>query len=133
MSGKGKCNILKAIRRKIAEKNNIAYAPSECNYQGECSGTCPKCESEVRYLESELAKQKNLGKSVAVAGVAAALVVGATGCDANIPDQTAGVPMEYNPSAWQSEDSNLDSALDNWGPMGAIAEDSDFDISIMDL
>ena len=91
MNGKSKCKILKDIRRKIAEENDIAYVTSECKYQGECSGTCPKCEAELRYLEEELAKRKNLGKTVAVAGIAAALVVGSTGC-ALFQETTAGAP-----------------------------------------
>ena len=46
MNGKSKCKILKEIRKRIAEENDIAYVTSECQYQGECSGTCPKCEAE---------------------------------------------------------------------------------------
>ena len=92
MNGKSKCKILKDIRKKIAEENDIAYVTSECKYQGDCSGTCPKCEAELRYLEQELAKRKNIGKTVAVAGIAAALVVGSSGCAFPITDQTAGVP-----------------------------------------
>ncbi len=92
MNGKSKCKILKDIRKKIAEENDIDYVTSECKYQGECSGTCPKCEAELHYLEEELAKRKNLGKTVAVAGIAAALVVGSAGCTLTIPNQTAGAP-----------------------------------------
>ena len=92
MNGKSKCKVLKDIRKKIAAENDIVYVTSECKYQGECSGTCPKCEAELRYLEEELAKRKNLGKTVAVAGIAAALVVGSTGCALKITDQTAGLP-----------------------------------------
>lgn len=81
MTGKNKCKILKDIRKKIAQENDIEYVTSECKFQGECTGTCPKCESEVRYLEQELAKKKAAGKAVAVAGIAAAMVVTAAGCD----------------------------------------------------
>ena len=90
MNGKSKCKVLKDIRKKIAEANDIAYVTSDCKYKGECSGTCPKCEAEVRYLEEELAKRKNLGKIVAVAGIAATLVVASAGCDVTLPNQTAG-------------------------------------------
>lgn len=93
MNGKNKCKILKSIRKKIAEDNGIAYVTTECKYKGDCSGTCPKCEAELRDLEKELAKRKNLGKSVAVAGIAAALVVASTGCDVKIPNETAGTPL----------------------------------------
>ncbi len=81
MNGKSKCKLLKEIRQQVAQSNDIAYVTSECKFQGECTGTCPKCEAEVRYLEQELNKRRQLGKSVAVAGVAAALVVGMSGCD----------------------------------------------------
>lgn len=49
--GKQTCKILKEIRRQIAEANDIDFITSECQYKGDCLGTCPKCESEVRYLE----------------------------------------------------------------------------------
>ena len=55
MRGKEKCKALKEIRRQIAEKNDIEFVVSECKHQGDCKGTCPKCEAEVRYLERELA------------------------------------------------------------------------------
>ena len=103
MNGKSKCKVLKDIRKKIAEANDIAYVTSECKYQGECAGTCPKCEAEVRYLEEELAKQKSLGKIVAVAGIAATLVVASAGCDLTIPNQTAGAPLPQETTSQTSE------------------------------
>ena len=93
MNGKSKCKVLKEIRKKIAESNDISYVTSDCKYEGDCAGTCPKCEAELRYLEEELAKRKNLGKIVAVAGIAATLVVTSAGCDALIPNQTASAPL----------------------------------------
>ena len=80
MTGKNKCKILKDIRRRIAEKNNIDLVIKECTFQGECKGTCPRCEAEVRYLEKELEKRKRLGQSVAIAGIVTLLAVNATGC-----------------------------------------------------
>ena len=41
--GKNTCRILKEIRRQIAEANDIGYAVEECQYKGDCLGTCPKC------------------------------------------------------------------------------------------
>lgn len=88
MNGKSKCKILKEIRREIARQNGIEFVTSECRFQGNCTGTCPKCEAEVRYLEQELAKRHRAGRAVAVAGIAAAMLVGATGCR---PDPQAPV------------------------------------------
>ncbi len=81
MRGKEKCKALKEIRKQIAEKNDIEYAVSECSYQGECKGTCPKCEAELRYLERELEKKKNLGKAVCVVGISASVCGGLTACN----------------------------------------------------
>ena len=81
MKGKKRCKILKEIRRQIAENNDIEFITSECKHQGDCLGTCPKCEAEVRYLERELEKRAKLGKAVAVAGLSIALMTSATGCD----------------------------------------------------
>ena len=74
MSGKNRCGLLKKIRQMIAKKNNIPYEPVECNHQGDCAGTCPKCDEEVAYLEQELEKRKSEGAPVEVAGVASHLV-----------------------------------------------------------
>ena len=67
--GKKTCKILKEIRRQIAEANDIEYVVEECQYKGECLGTCPKCEAEVRYLEQQLHQRQLLGKAVVLAGV----------------------------------------------------------------
>lgn len=97
MTGKSKCKILKDIRRQIAADNDIEFITSECKHQGECSGTCPKCEAEVRYLEQELAKRQKAGKAVAVAGIAATILVSTAGC---LPSQTAGDPLPYPSSSY---------------------------------
>lgn len=81
MNGKSKCKMLKEIRKKIAEENDIEYVTSECKFQGNCRGTCPKCESEIRYLEDELRKRRSIGKKVTVAGIAASMMFAATGCE----------------------------------------------------
>lgn len=101
MRGKEKCKALKEIRRKIAEENDIAYAVSECTYQGECKGTCPKCEAELRYLERELELRKNLGKAVVVAGISAGICAPMVACN---PIDAIGNVIEdvyytINPSA----------------------------------
>ena len=72
--GKQTCKILKEIRRQIAEANDIEFVTSECRYKGDCLGTCPKCEAEVRYLEQQLRERASMGKSVALAGISAGLI-----------------------------------------------------------
>jgi hypothetical protein len=70
MRGKDTCKKLKEIRLQIARANGIKYAPRECTHKGPCLGTCPMCEQEVNYLERMLKLRRQLGKAVAVAGVA---------------------------------------------------------------
>ena len=72
--GKQTCKILKEIRRQIAAENDIEFVTSECTYKGDCQGTCPKCEAEVRYLERELEKRQRLGKAAMVAGLSVGLL-----------------------------------------------------------
>ena len=72
--GKQTCKILKEIRRQIAEANDIEFVTSECRYKGDCLGTCPKCEAEVRYLEQQLRARSLAGKAVAFAGISAASI-----------------------------------------------------------
>ena len=80
MKGKQRCRILKQIRKEIADANGIDYVISECPHKGDCAGTCPKCESEVAYLERELEKRRQTGKKVAIAGIAAAAVISSAAC-----------------------------------------------------
>lgn len=80
MKGKAKCKALKEIRRQIAETNDIPYAVSQCTYQGDCKGTCPKCEAELKYLERELALRQSLGKAVAVTGISVGVCASLTAC-----------------------------------------------------
>ncbi len=67
--GKKVCNELKAVRQQIADANGIEYSPAVCDHKGDCDGTCPACEQEVRYLEDQLNLRRMLGKAVIVAGL----------------------------------------------------------------
>ena len=90
--GKRTCRILKEIRQQIADRNDIAYVTSECHYQGECKGTCPKCEAELRYLENELQKRKLMGKAAVVAGISLGIAGTFSAC--NVPQQKPDTSSE---------------------------------------
>ena len=82
--GKQVCKILKDIRKQIAEENDIEFITSECQHKGDCAGTCPKCEAELRYLESQLARRSAAGFPARLAGIAlglAAVSPTLTSCD----------------------------------------------------
>jgi TonB family protein len=83
--GKQTCKILKEIRKQIAEENDIELVISECTYQGDCKGTCPKCEAEVRYLERELEKRQRLGKAAVFAGMTIGTAITAASCGPLLP------------------------------------------------
>lgn len=92
MKGKETCRILKEIRQKIADENDIPYVTEECGYKGECRGTCPKCEDDVRYLEKQLEARAAAGKRVALTALCVGMVVSAAGCSrlANDTDHLSG-------------------------------------------
>ena len=89
--GKKICGYLKGIRRKIAEENDIKLDIPECTYEGECRGTCPRCEWEVQYLEKTLFERMKLGKIATISGLA----LGLSACGGNpgpIIETTGDVP-----------------------------------------
>lgn len=53
-NGKRKCKMLREIRMKIANEYDLVYKPVECHHRGDCAGTCPKCEAELRDLQLQL-------------------------------------------------------------------------------
>ena len=97
VKGKSTCKLLKDIRQQIADANGISYQPKECHYEGECAGTCPACEEEIRYLERELKARKGNGFGMKVAGIAAgicATVMPMTAAAQGVkPDSTANRPV----------------------------------------
>lgn len=139
MLGRAKCKILKEIRQKIADENDIPYVTRECTYQGSCSGTCPKCESELQYLESELEKRRRLGKGVAVTALCTGIIIGTAACGESDPfsQQLAGYPMDYEPDPVVSENNNEDGdggveqpeelagAAEEWDPEMYLEEKDD--------
>ena len=95
--GKSTCQLLKDIRQQIADANGISYLPKECHHKGDCAGTCPACEEEIRYLERELKARKGNGFGMKVAGIAAgicATVMPITAAAQAVkPDSTANCPV----------------------------------------
>ena len=65
---------MKEIRRQIAAANDIDLVVAECHYKGDCPGTCPKCEAEVRELEQALERRRMAGKAVSLLGISAGLL-----------------------------------------------------------
>lgn len=53
-TGKQKCETLKVIRKRIAEQYGLVYNPTTCTHEGDCFGTCPKCDAELQELQRQL-------------------------------------------------------------------------------
>ena len=100
--GKQTCKILKEIRKQIAAENDIEFVTSECTYKGDCKGTCPKCEAEVRYLERELEKRQRMGKAAIFAGMSLGTLFAATSCDHPILQPTEGDPVAPDTTEMQN-------------------------------
>ncbi len=75
--GKKTCETLKSIRKQIADANEIPYEPVVCTHKGDCMGTCPACESEMRYIENQLNIRKMAGKAVKIVGLATMMTMAA--------------------------------------------------------
>ena len=99
MKGKDICKRLKDIRLSIAEANEIEYTPAQCDHKGDCGGTCPQCEKEVRYLEQQLLRRNAIGKAAMVAGLA----LGAT----SIAPAMAQTQVQSNATVAQSAEPKL--------------------------
>ena len=84
MNNKEKCNELKKIRKHLADELNIDLHQTECTFEGECSGTCPKCKQEEKVLNSTLLK-----KGVVVLSTAA-LTFGLAACTPQEPTELSG-------------------------------------------
>ena len=72
--GKKICETLKEVRLQVARANDIDYTPTQCNHEGDCPGTCPRCEQEVRMIEDQLALRRAMGKAIKLVGVGAGIV-----------------------------------------------------------
>ena len=103
VKGRSTCKLLKDIRQQIADANGISYQPKECHHKGDCAGTCPACEEEIRYLEHELKARKGNGFGMKVAGIAAgicATVMPMTAAAQAVkPDSTANRPVQTTKKA----------------------------------
>lgn len=75
MKGKQVCSYLKSVRREVAAANGIDLEIPDCTFEGECPGTCPRCEAEVQQLEQALSQRQSLSQKVAIVGVAMGLAL----------------------------------------------------------
>lgn len=54
--GKAVCEVLKQARIELAKEYSIKYEPNQCNHLQCSKGSCPVCENELLWLESQINK-----------------------------------------------------------------------------
>ena len=147
-NGKNICAALKQVRKRVADTNGIVYAPKECHFEGDCNGTCPACEAEVRYLEHQLSLLRKAGRAATVMGVAVGMtmVAGCKTSSANAPSTSpqgtgqtnrmeTGSNTPHTPQASRTDTSLIKNTRHSGEepiPMGEIAEDDSVDSSKVD-
>lgn len=82
MDGRARCNKLKSIRKGLADKLGVDLHQTECTYEGECRGTCPKCKQEEQILNRAILQR---GTAVAGATAIAASLAACTPLGKQIP------------------------------------------------
>lgn len=85
--GRAKCDRLKKIRKAVADKLNVDLHQSECTFEGNCRGTCPKCKQEEEILNRELLKR------AAGAGIGVLAGLSLAGC-APLGIGSEGAPLD---------------------------------------
>lgn len=128
--GKSICNTLKAIRKRIADANGILYSPVECHHEGDCLGTCPACEAEVRYIEKELNLRRMAGRAVTIMGLSAGMIaLTACGDDGRRKGDKLSGEMNLSVSEkMKSPSSAEDCAQDSmpeWEILGEVPQNTD--------
>lgn len=61
-----KCKLLKSIRKLFADANGIPCEITECLEEGQCTGTCSRCDEEIETLSQLLTNCVEQGKPVAL-------------------------------------------------------------------
>ena len=123
--GRAICKVLKDVRQKIANENGISYHPEECHHKGECTGTCPGCEKEIRYLEEQLKNKQHSGFGLKVAGIAAGVCVSVLPMMAMVQPERKSNPEQKTPVV--KEDSVKVVDLTNGHPDAVLLRGKVFD------
>ena len=97
-AGKEKCEILKRIRLDVAERYGLHYAPAECKHQGDCSGTCPKCDEELEDLQRQLTSRGLENIDLLNIPIETSEVDDALVLQGDIPELPEGVPVTGLPA-----------------------------------
>ena len=124
--GRKICNALRDVRRQIAAANDIPYETTDCHHEGECLGTCPKCEAEVRYIERELSLRRAAGKAVSLVGLSLGISAAFASC-ANQPAK------KTNPSAINQMEEKTENQKTHSNPIRELEDTREIDTDLVEI
>lgn len=84
---KVKCDLLKKLRKDLSDTLGIDLHQTECAFEGECTGTCPKCRQEEDILNAALIKRAS---AIAIGATALLNLAACTPSEVNHPSKTNG-------------------------------------------
>ncbi|MBE6971360.1 MAG: hypothetical protein E7446_04480 [Ruminococcaceae bacterium] len=102
MTAKEQRTLWKEFRRRTAMKNGITLLTPEQECPEDCCGSCPACQAEGRWLDSELNRKAAAGAALVVFGV-------------DMPALTPSVIPAETPAPAASSGSMLDMTLEELG------------------
>ena len=124
MTSKEKCSELKKIRKKLADSLNINLHQTECTFEGECSGTCPKCKQEEKVLNTALLKKG------AVVLSATALTLGLAACTPQDTNDLSGDVVVADPPTVEDLAGEIEEYPET--PDTQVPDELDGDVQIME-
>ena len=75
MTNQEKREMLRSLRRNLAQLNHILWLSSAESCEADCDGSCPVCEAELRWLEGELNRRAADGHTIRLCSSAAPIPV----------------------------------------------------------
>ena len=102
MTNQEKRELLRDLRRNLAELNDITALSSTRPCAEDCAGTCSSCEAELRWLETELNRRAAQGKPIRLCG-----------CTTAVPVAEVVTPIASQPSS--SPSGRFDMSLEELG------------------
>ena len=116
--GKKVCDCLKEIRKNIADESNLELNQVECQFKGNCNGTCPKCEEELEKINKNL-DHKKLVALLGTLSLATTLVGCSFTDNKDNIDNIAGLIAQELPTNTILEDNSLSGDIEYVGPLNS--------------
>lgn len=121
--GRAKCDRLKKIRKAVADRLHVDLHQTECTFEGNCRGTCPKCKQEEEILNRELLKR---AAGLGVGTLAGLSLAGCSPLDSGFTNGTTGAPLDREECVDDSPETGEAPWPEDYRTEGAPLEDDDW-------